>query len=97
MNPKNNFEIYTSTDKAQRDKLFQALRASSDPFERQAVKFSGVEPVIGADGLQALRRKQYFVSGAKAPRLQYRPVYQSTWSVAHPKAENGEYYSGGKQ
>jgi hypothetical protein len=88
MNPKYEYEVYTSTDKAQRDKLFQALRTSSDPFERQAVKFSGVERVLGNDGLHILRRKQYFVSGAKAPRLQYRPVYRSTWSVAHPKAEN---------
>ena len=65
MNPKNNFEIYTSTDKAQRDKLFQALRTSSDPFERQAVKFSGNEPDPNNPG-----------------------KFRSTWTAAHPKAEN---------
>ena len=88
MNPKHEYEVYTSTNKDQRDTLFLALRASSDPFERQAVKFSGVEPVIGEDGQPIVLTKQYLAPGAKDAKLQLRPVYRSTWSVAHPKAEN---------
>jgi hypothetical protein len=92
MNPKHEYEVYTSTDKAQRDRLFQALRTSSDPFERQAVKFSGVEPVIGDDGKQLIRDRVYTATGKggliNLGHVQPRLVYRSTWSVAHPKAEN---------
>lgn len=45
-------QVYTYTDKDQRDAFFAELRASSDPNERQAVKFSGVEPMLGPDGAQ---------------------------------------------
>jgi hypothetical protein len=38
-------EIITTDDKAQRDRLFKAFRASEDPLERQVVKFSGVREV----------------------------------------------------
>ncbi len=88
MNPKHEYEVYTSTDKAQRDRLFQALRTSSDPFERQAVKFSGNEPVLDSDGKQIVLTKLYLTAGAKTPKRQPRLVYRSTWSVAHPKEEN---------
>jgi hypothetical protein len=96
MSDKYKFEVYTAVDKIKRDELFQALRKSDDPFERQAVKFSGNEPVLDSDGKQIVLTKLYLTAGAKNPKRQPRPVYRSTWSVAHPKSENGEYYSGGK-
>ncbi len=88
MSEKYKFEIYTSTDKAKRDELFQALRKSDDPFERQVVKFSGWEPVIGEDGHEG-----HFVWYDESRRNKLHPPqrrmhYRSTWSVAHPKAEN---------
>jgi len=85
MNPKHEYEVYTSTNKDQRDTLFLALRASSDPFERQAVKFSGVEPVLGEAGTQEGRFVFY---DRRRIQPQWRPLFRSTWSVAHPKAEN---------
>jgi hypothetical protein len=94
MNPKHEYEVYTSTDKAQRDRLFQALRTSDDPFERQAVKFSGVEPVLGEDGKQLTQElpnyagKNRLHNGVDVHNYRVRPAYRSTWSVAHPKAEN---------
>jgi len=92
MNPKHEYEVYTSKDKAQRDRLFLALRTSGDPFERQAVKFSGNEPIMCEDGKQLTRVIRYEATGKGGEinygRLQNRPVYRSTWSVAHPKAEN---------
>jgi hypothetical protein len=85
MNPKHEYEVYTSTDKVQRDRLFQALRTSSDPFERQAVKFSGAVPVLGEAGTQEGRFVFY---DRRRIHPQRRPLFRSTWSVAHPKAEN---------
>jgi len=41
-------EVFTTTDKAQRDKMFFELRNSDDVLERKAVKFSGVR----SDGKQ---------------------------------------------
>lgn len=87
---KNKMEVYTTNDKAKRDELFQALRNSTDPFERQAVKFSGFElvtvtPVDGATG-PLIRIVRYpSPKGPYAGREQQRPVFRSTWSVAHPK------------
>lgn len=63
-------EEFTMTDKAKRDAMFQELRNSTHANERQAVKFSSNEPVLGADG------KQVIFNG--------RPVWQSNWSVAYP-------------
>lgn len=39
----NNFEIVTTTDKDQRDRLFQDLRRNGNSLEKQVVKFSGWE------------------------------------------------------
>lgn len=64
-------EVYTSIDKAKRDELFRELRAHGTAAERQAVKFSGVQPILGEDGKQAVDAKG-------------RLVWQSNWSVAHP-------------
>lgn len=84
----NNFEIYTSVDKAKRDQLFAELRKNGDAYERQAVKFSGVQPVLGEDGLQLVDWVQYHaqVKGGQTAygNLQMRPRWQSNWSVAHP-------------
>jgi hypothetical protein len=85
MNPKHEFEVYTTADKAKRDELYAALRTSGDPFEKQAVRFSGWEPVMGEDGGQ---RGKYVSYHRVTGRAQWRPLYRSTWSVAHPKAEN---------
>lgn len=43
-------EELTMTDKAQRDRLYNQLRASKDPLERQVVKSSSSEPILGEDG-----------------------------------------------
>jgi hypothetical protein len=40
--------VYTTTDKAKRDELYEALRNSDLANERQATKFSGQELVPGA-------------------------------------------------
>jgi hypothetical protein len=71
----NRFEVYTSIDKAKRDELFQALRTKGIGAERQVVKFSGCEPVLGEDGKQLRDKKG-------------RLVWQSNWSVAHPRLED---------
>ena len=47
----NHFEVYTMTDKAKRDEMFDQFRASRDPYERQVVKFSGVQAVPGKIGV----------------------------------------------
>lgn len=78
-------EVFTYTDKAKRDAAFREMRANGDRWERQAVKFSGNEPVLGEDGKQIVLTQLYLVSGAKNPRPQERPVFRSTWSIAHPK------------
>lgn len=63
--------VYTTTDKAKRDELFRELCTRGRGVERQAVRFSGVQPVVGEDGQQKIDEKG-------------RPVWQSNWSVAHP-------------
>jgi hypothetical protein len=40
---RNNFEVVATTDKAKRDEIFDQLRASTLPNERQAVKWSGAQ------------------------------------------------------
>jgi len=82
---KDNTEVLTMADKDKRDRLFEELRKSDDPLERQVVKFSSNE-VTG---------KSHFVQytalgkGGKVNqgRKQFRPEFRSTWSVAYPKAE----------
>lgn len=88
-NAKNNFEIYTMTDKAQRDKMFAEHRVLGDEYEKQVVKFSGQRLVLGADGQPVYRQIVYTATG-KGGKLnfgkpQLRPVYESTWSVGYPK------------
>ena len=78
----NNTEIITTTDKAQRDRLFEDLRKNGNELERQVVKFSGNQPVLGPDGKQDGYWKLY--EGVGKP--QFRPMFQSTWSVAYPRS-----------
>jgi hypothetical protein len=82
----NNFEVYTMTDKAKRDQLFAQLRASDDQYERQVVKFSGFEPVMegGQQKIAYVTYVDYPVKPPKTIKLQARPVWRSTWSVAYP-------------
>ena len=104
-NPKHEFEVYTTTDKAKRDELFQALRKSDDPFERQVVKFSGVKPILESNGAPhkiilpnyAGRTevvKRFYEEDGETKwtvirvHARHRLAFRSTWSVAHPKAEN---------
>lgn len=79
-------EVITTIDKDQRDRLFEDLRKNGNELERQVVKFSGVEPVLGLDGKQLHTEKQYWVSGAKKPAFQFRPTFRSNWSVAYPNS-----------
>ena len=71
---KNNFEVITTTDKDQRDRLFQDLRKNGNELEKQVVKFSGVEVVPNVD----------VVSTTDARRI-IRKEYRSTFSVAYPR------------
>ncbi len=48
--PIDNFEVFTTIDKAKRDELFNELRKRGLPNEKLAVKFSGVQPVAGEPG-----------------------------------------------
>lgn len=45
------FEVITTTDKEKRDKLFAEFRASSEPNERRAIKFSGFQLLDGTVGM----------------------------------------------
>ena len=74
------FEVVTTTDKDQRDRLFEDLRKNGNALERQVVKFSGNQPVM-KDGGQVMKFRFY---PGKNPRVQPRPVFESTWSIAYP-------------
>lgn len=100
-------QVFTMQDKNQRDRLFDEMRKSDDPKERQVVKFSGNEPTgatnviyyktpgsgnsrkrvetVSVDGEGRKKIKvSYIKSLSRGPKPQHRPVYRSTWSVAHP-------------
>jgi hypothetical protein len=77
------FEIVTTVDKDQRDRLFEDLRRNGNELEKQVVKFSGVEPVLGEAGTQEGRFVFY---DKKRRKPQWRPHYRSTWSVAYPQS-----------
>lgn len=77
----NKMDIFTTVDKNKRDELFEELRKRGLSNERQAVKFSGVQYVLGEDGEQIVREVRYSPTG----RLQFRPVYQINYSVAYPR------------
>jgi hypothetical protein len=87
----NKYDVITTTDKAKRDEIFRQMRASDDPLERASVKFSGNQPVLVEEGLQAYTLKQYEMTGKGGKtnygRPQQRGVFISTWSVATPRPE----------
>ena len=74
-------EVFTTVDKTKRDEIFDELRKRGLPNERKVVKFSGVQPILGPDGLQDGYWKQYNGTG----RHQFRPAWQSNFSVAYPR------------
>jgi hypothetical protein len=85
----NNYDIITTTDKAKRDDIFRQMRESTDPLERASVKFSGNQPVLNEFGDPGGTSIQYQASGKGGKinygRMQFRPYYESTWSVATPR------------
>ncbi len=74
----NGFETIKTTDKARRDNIFHELRSSemSLPEERQAVKYSDVEPIMLSEDEFALDEKN-------------RVRYQTVFFVAYPKDIHG--------
>lgn len=72
----NNFEVFTTTDKARRDQMFEDLRKSDDPLERQVVKFSSVEPSANDSVMQFNDHGKLTYHG---------PKWVSNWSVAYPR------------
>jgi hypothetical protein len=77
----NNFDVYTTTNKAKRGAMFDDFRKTGTPLERQAVKFSGYQPVLNEFGEQDGHNIVYSENG----KVQFRPAYVSTWSVAVPR------------
>ncbi len=64
-------EVITTTDKDQRDRMFDDLRKNGNRLERQVVKSSSVETVMVKDS----------ISGKVVP------TYRSTYSVAYPNGK----------
>jgi hypothetical protein len=86
-----NTEVFTMSDKAQRDRMFEELRQSDDPLERQVVKFSGARPILDADGepdFEVLPNYAGRMSDPEDPKPKHyriRWLFESTWSVAYPR------------
>ena len=81
--------VITTTDKAKRDDLFRQLRESKDPLEKQVVKFSGSQPKLNEFGEPDGHYISYISLGkggkVNVGKPQFRPDYESTWSVAYPE------------
>lgn len=75
-------EVITTHDKDVRDRLFQDLRKNGNELEKQVVKFSGNEPVIGETGFPLAKIVGFRRGDTKRPI--WRNIYRSTWSVAYP-------------
>jgi hypothetical protein len=75
----NQFEIISTHDKNARDQIFDELRHSDLPNERQVVRFSDCEPVLSGlpHGEIKLDSKNL-------------ACYVSTWSVAYPRHEEDD-------
>jgi len=58
----NLFEVIETADKAQRDRMFQEFRNSTEANERQVVKFSSVREKLGEDGKPVGFEPSYFVA-----------------------------------
>lgn len=78
-----NYEVTTTTDKSQRDRMFEDLHQNGNELERQVVKFSSNEPVLDATGQHAFKVVSPHASKGKP---QIRWMYCSTWSVAYPRS-----------
>lgn len=76
----NNFEVITTTDKAQRDRMFADFRKNGDELERQVVKFSGNQ-LVGDEIVKNYAGRDH---GPESGRT--RQVFESTWSVAYPRS-----------
>ncbi len=78
-------EVITTTDKDQRDRLFEDLRKNGNELEKQVVKFSSNEPVFTSDGKPTYDGALRADGTIKAhSRGRSRQVFRSTWSVAYP-------------
>lgn len=60
-----NFEVFTTADKVQRDALFKDFRDNGDRLEKQVVKFSSVQAIRGNTGLLQGYRSVYSVAYPK--------------------------------
>lgn len=81
--------VITTTDKAKRDDMYRQFRESGDEYEKQAVKFSGSQPKLNEFGEPDGKYISYTATGKggkiNVGRPQFRPAYESTWSVAYPE------------
>lgn len=88
------FEVITTYDKGQRDRLYEDLRRNGNEQEKQVVKFSSVERLPEDRVIQYGTRERiavFFKSGKGTllgPVHQIRQVFRSTWSVAFPSDVN---------
>lgn len=80
-----NFEVITTRSKEQRDAMFLNFRKSDDKLERQVVKFSGSEPVIGDDGKQEVETHTTHYDGKQLFKVN-RLKFVSNWSIAYPRS-----------
>ena len=83
-----NFETFTTVDKAKRDELFDELRKRGLPNELQAVKFSGVQPVLGEDGTQEIREsydRRRVITTKKDPETMKFHPFQKPETIAEDK------------
>lgn len=80
-------EVITTTDKAQRDQLFEDLRRNGNKLERQVVKFSGVETVLDIDGQPVVRVLPNYQPGRSGfynrPRMEVvrHMIDEQNWKV----------------
>lgn len=80
-------EVYTMTDKDQRDRTFEDLRKNGNELEKQVVRFSGNELVTEA----VFQTPEWALRSPKTGmqrklKMVKLPVYRSTWSLAYPKS-----------
>lgn len=66
-------EVITTTDKDQRDRMFDDLRKNGNRLERQVVKFSGVEMV-----------EPPTIDNTVDPPIETRAKFRSTYSISYP-------------
>lgn len=77
-----NFEVLTTTDKVQRDRMFEDLRRNGDPNERKVVKFSGNQVSISEAG-EFSYVSNWSVAYPKKLNEQYRRSIRIYRKMAH--------------